>query len=59
MTENETVYTCLIGLIEVMHPDAIANKGEILRVFIEACAQGSKVDPEIQSKLNEVMQKLR
>ncbi|KAG7364468.1 heat repeat-containing protein [Nitzschia inconspicua] len=59
MTENETVYTCLIGLIEVSHPDAVANKSEILRVFSEACAQGSKVDPEIQSKLRDIMPKLQ
>jgi importin-4 len=59
MTENGTIYTCLVGLIEVKHPEAILHKGDILRIFEEACGQDSKVDPEIQSKLKSVMPKLR
>lgn len=59
MTENETVYTCVIGLIHANHPDAIQHKAEILRVFKDACAQGSKVDPEIQANLRDVVPKLQ
>jgi len=52
MTENETVYQCLLGLLQMNHPDAIANKAEIKRVFFEAVAEGSKVDDTIKDKLN-------
>jgi len=52
MTENETVYKCILGLISLNNADAVANKGEIRRVFQEAVAQSSKVDDEIKAKLN-------
>ena len=52
MTENETVYNCLLGLISMNNADAAANKTEIRRVFMEAVAEGSKVDDEIKAKLN-------
>ena len=51
MTENDTVYQCLIGLLQMNQPDAIANKAEIRRIFTEATAEGSKVETEIQEKL--------
>ena len=51
MTENETVYTCVLGLIEMNHPDAIAQKAELKRVFTEATAEGSKVEDEVKQKL--------
>jgi hypothetical protein len=51
MTENETVYKCLLGLLQMNHNDAIAVKAEIKRVFTEATSEGSKVDDETKQKL--------
>lgn len=53
MTENETVYKCLLGLIQMGHPDAMAQKPELQRIFTAACAAGSKVDEEIQGQLKQ------
>ncbi|CAJ1958602.1 unnamed protein product [Cylindrotheca closterium] len=55
MTENETVYTCLLGLLQMNQPDAIAQKAEFRRIFSEATAAGSKVEPEIQEKLKHAL----
>ncbi|VEU34977.1 unnamed protein product [Pseudo-nitzschia multistriata] len=51
MTENETIYNCLLGLIQMGQPDALAQKAELQRIFTAATASGSKVDQEIQAKL--------
>jgi len=51
MTENETVYQCLLGLLQMNQEDAVANKAEIRRIFTEATSEGSKVDSEVQEKL--------
>lgn len=51
MTENETVYKCILGLIESNNADAAANKQEIKRVFQQAVDSNSKVDDEIKNKL--------
>ena len=51
MTENETIYNCLLGLIQMGHPEALAQKAELQRIFTAAIAAGSNVDEEIQSKL--------
>ena len=51
MTENESVYKCLLGLLQMSNADAIAQKAEIKRVFAEATSEGSKVDDEMQQKL--------
>ena len=59
MTENETVYTCVLGLLQVNHPEALAQKSELQRIFTEATAPGSKVDEEIQSKLKQAMPALQ
>jgi hypothetical protein len=53
MTENETIYNCLLGLIQIGHPDAMAQKAELQRIFTAAVAPGSKVDQEIQAKLTQ------
>ena len=53
MTENETVYKCLLGLIQMGHPDAMAQKPEFQRIFTAAIAPGSKVDEEIQGQLKQ------
>jgi hypothetical protein len=52
MTENETVYKCILGLINSNNADAAANKAEIRRVFQEAVAESSKVDDDIKAQLN-------
>jgi len=51
MTENESVYKCLLGLLQMNNPDAIAQKAELKRVFTEATADGSKVDDEMKQTL--------
>lgn len=58
MTENETVYKCILGLISLNNADAVANKAEIRRVFQEAIAEGSKVDKEIKGKLTAALSAL-
>ena len=55
MTENETVYSCLIGLVDGNIPDAMAQKPQLLRVFTEATSPGSKVEDEIQARLKSMI----
>ena len=59
MTENETVYNCLIGLIGMKQPDLMAHKAELQRIFTEACGDDSEVDEEIQTKLKEAAPSLQ
>jgi hypothetical protein len=59
MTENETVYTCLLGLLSMNLPDALAQKDELRRIFTEAVAPGSKVEEEIQEKLKQALASLQ
>lgn len=51
MTENETVYTCLLGLLQMNQPDLLSNASELKRILIEATSDSSKVADEIQEKL--------
>lgn len=51
MTENETVYTCLLGLLQMNHPDLLAQSEQLKRVFLEATADNSRVAAEIKEKL--------
>jgi len=51
MTENETVYTCLLGLLQMNQPDLLANSEELRRILVEATSDSSKVAEEIQDKL--------
>jgi hypothetical protein len=51
MTENETVYSCLFGLLQQHQSDLLANKVELSRVFTEASLERSKVDDELKGKL--------
>merc|ERR1711935_77715 len=53
MTENETIYNCLLGLIQMGHPEAMAQKAELQRIFSSAVSPGSKVDQEIQNRLTQ------
>lgn len=57
MTENETVYKCLTGLLQMQHP--AVNKAELSRIFAAACAPDSKVEVEIQTKLREAQSLLQ
>jgi hypothetical protein len=59
MTENETVYTCLLGLLQMNHPDAVAQKAELKRVFTDALSSDSKVDDETQEKLKQALPALQ
>lgn len=58
MTENETVYSCLFGLLQQKQPDLLANKQELSRVFAEAGSEASKVDEELKEKLKLALQSL-
>jgi hypothetical protein len=51
MTENETVYTCLLGLLQMNQPDLMANSVELKRILVEATLDTSKVADEIKEKL--------
>lgn len=59
MTENVTVYSCLIGLVQMRHPDILANAAEVHRIFIEACLPDSKVDDEMKNRLSLALQSLQ
>jgi importin-4 len=58
MTENETVYTCLLGLLQMNQPDVMQHKPELVRIFTEAASDTSKVADEIQEKLRLAAQSL-
>lgn len=58
MTENETVYNCLLGLLQTNNADLAANKVELTRVFGQASAAESKVDDAIKEKLKLALQTL-
>ena len=51
MTENETVYNCIFGLLEHNQVDLLANRQEVSRIFAEASSENSKVDDEIKEKM--------
>jgi len=53
MTENETIYNCLLGLIQMGQPEVLAQKAELQRIFTAATAADSKVDEEIQAKVTQ------
>lgn len=59
MTENETIYTCLLGLLQMNHPDAVAQKAELKRIFTAAVAADSKVDDETKGKLSQAIPALQ
>ena len=59
MTENETVYKCLLGLLQMNHPDAVAQKGELRRIFTDAVSPDSKVDDEIKENLKQALPALQ
>ncbi|KAL7555271.1 hypothetical protein ACHAWF_019013 [Thalassiosira exigua] len=58
MTENETVYSCLFGLLQQNQPDLMSNKHELARAFAEAASEESKVDDELKEKLKLALQSL-
>jgi hypothetical protein len=58
MTENGTVYTCILGLLQMNQPDILANVAEVKRIFGEASSEGSQVDDELKAKLSSKLQAL-
>jgi hypothetical protein len=58
MTENETVYNCLFGLLEQNQVDLMANRQQLSLVFAEAASEDSKVDDELKGKLRLALQSL-
>eukprot|EP00970_Alexandrium_tamarense_P015521 scaffold5199_cov199-Alexandrium_tamarense.AAC.16 len=58
MTENETVWNCLLGLYQMQNADLLANKVEFGRVLAEASSEESKVDDDLKEKLKLALQSL-
>ena len=58
MTENETVYTCILGLLQMSQPDIVAHTHEVQRIFREACGASSQLDDETKAKLSSALQAL-
>jgi hypothetical protein len=58
MTENETVYKCLMGLLQMNNPDLLANASQVQRIFTEACSDTSNVEDEIKIQLRNVLSTL-
>jgi hypothetical protein len=55
MTENETVYKCLMGLLQMNNPDLLANASQVQRIFTEASSDTSNVEEEIKVQLRNVL----
>merc|ERR1712232_120941 len=55
MTENETVYKCLMGLLQMNQGDIMSRKDDVRRIFLEATNEASKVDTEIQNELKQAL----
>lgn len=55
MTENETVYTCLLGLLQMNNSDALALKDDFKRVFLQAIGEDSQVDDDIKEKIKSAL----
>jgi hypothetical protein len=58
MTENETVYNCLLSLLQANNADIRVNKVELTRVFGQASSDDSKVDDDLKEKLKLALQSL-
>mmetsp|Transcript_13102 Transcript_13102/g.31597 ORF Transcript_13102/g.31597 Transcript_13102/m.31597 type:complete len:1068 (-) Transcript_13102:113-3316(-) len=58
MTENQTVYQCLIGLLQMNHPEAVSRKEDIKRILTEATHESSKVDADTKGMLVQAVQSL-
>ena len=52
MTENETVYKCVLGLLQMNNVEITPFKADLKRVFSEAVAEGSRVDDETKQKIS-------
>jgi importin-4 len=59
MTENETVYKCLLGLLQMNHPDIAIRKADLQRIFLAALAEDSKVEDEVKKMLQEALPSLQ
>ncbi|KAG5193038.1 armadillo-type protein [Tribonema minus] len=49
--ENETVYGCVIGLLKMRHPAALASLPAIMTVLAKALAEGSIADDAVKAKI--------
>ena len=58
MTENETVYKCIGGLLEMNHPEIVNRKADVKQILVAAVAENSKVDDELKAKLNQMLPNL-
>jgi len=58
MTENETVYNCLLSLLQANNAEIRVNKVELTRVFGQAASDDSKVDDDLKEKLKLALQSL-
>lgn len=58
MTENETVYKCLLGLLQMNHPEIVSRKADVKRIFTAALADDSKVEDEVKAKLRDAFPSL-
>ncbi|CAM9175169.1 unnamed protein product [Pylaiella littoralis] len=50
-SENEAVYTCLLGLVHLRHPEALRLLESIMTVVAKALTPAAKVQDEIQDTL--------
>eukprot|EP00903_Cladosiphon_okamuranus_P009337 g8905.t1 len=50
-SENEAVYTCLLGLVHLKHPEALRLLDSIMMVVANALTPAAKVQEEIQDTL--------
>jgi hypothetical protein len=57
MTENETVYNCLLGLLQMMNvnADIQANRNEIQRVLTQASQADSNVEDDLRKKIRSAL----
>ena len=58
MTENNTVYTCLLNLLQMNNSDALAHKDEMKKIFEVAIGHDSNVEDDMKQKLGIAMQQM-
>ncbi len=58
MSENKTVYTCLLHLLQMNNADALSQKEEIKKIFQLAIGPDSKVEDDLKQQLSMAIQQL-
>jgi len=56
MTENDAIYKCLLGLLQMKQSTLMVHKSQLRRIFMEATQETSKVDEDIKEKLKLALQ---